>query len=89
MTLMTRLFADARSARRLRAVRAEIRRTDRATARRFRQDNPGYDDLLDPLFIVIMVLAVLVIVLDVRGEGDVSFILTWLRAVASAVGSWA
>lgn len=89
MNLMSRLFADARSARRLRAARAEIRRTDRALAKRFSQDNPGYDELSDPLFIVIMALAVLVIVLDVRGEGGTSVVLGWLRAAASAIGSWA
>jgi hypothetical protein len=89
MNLMSRLFADARSARRLRAARAEIRRTERALARRFRQDNPGYDELSDPLFIAIMVLAALVIVLDVRGAGDASVILTWLRVAASAIWSWA
>lgn len=89
MNLMTRLFADARSARRLRAARAEIRRTDRAVAKRFRQDNPGYDELSDPLFIVIMVLAALVIVLDVRGDDGASVILAWLRDIASAVRSWA
>lgn len=89
MNLMSRLFADARSARRLRAARALIRQTDRALAKRLRRDNPGYDDLSDPFFIVIMVLAVIVIVLDVRGAGDSSVILDWLHAVASAVRSWA
>lgn len=82
-TLLSRLFADPRRARRLRQARAEIRRTVRVTAERQRLRDPGYDELMDPKFITVMLLSVIVLVLDVRGLVDWSALIGWFHAIVA------
>ncbi|WP_454908410.1 hypothetical protein [Variovorax gossypii] len=79
MNLMSRLFAESRSRQRLRAARAEIRRAERAMRKRQRPANDGYDELRDPLFLIVMVAAVVVLCLDLTNPpGWVEF----ARAIA-------
>lgn len=92
MNLMSRLTADVRHARRLRDARAQIRRAERAEAAKRnaqrRLPRPGYDELSDPVFMCTMVVAVFVIVLDIRGDIDTSFVIDGLRGAAAALRSW-
>lgn len=79
MNLMSRLTADGRRAHQLRQARAAHRR---AVAKRQRFSDPGYDELSNPRFVALLLLAVAVIVLDIRGDIDSSVPINWLRSVA-------
>jgi len=85
MNLMSRLFADTRQERRLRQARAEIRRVERELAKRRRIAEPGYDDLNDPVFFAVMLAAVIVLVVDVRGDVNASVLLHWFHAAVAAL----
>ncbi len=85
MTLLSRLLADTREARRLRQARAAIRRAEHALAERQRIVEPGYDDLNNPVFFAVMLVAVIVLVADIRGDMDSSVLISWFRAAAAAL----
>lgn len=85
MNLMSRLSSDARRARRLRQARAAIRRTERAIAARKLSD-PGYDEISNPVFVTVMLSAVAVMVLDIRGVIDTAAPFEWLRSIVAAAG---
>lgn len=86
MKLLERLGARLRHRRRLRAARRDIRRTQRSIEARQRAANPGYDELRCPIFIGTMLLAVAVLVLDIREDISPSVIQEWARAAMSALG---
>lgn len=86
MNLMTRLTSDARRARRLRQARAAIRRADRAIAKRTHPSDPGYDEISNPVFVTVMLSAVTVMVLDIRGVIDSAVPFEWLRSIVAAAG---
>lgn len=88
MNLFSRLSSDARHARRLREARSEIRRVERTAAERRRLPDPGYDELSDPLFIFVVLLALAVLVMDIRGDIDTSIIRESLRDGLAIVKGW-
>lgn len=73
-TFARRLGQRIRQAWRLRCARVAVRRAARSAERRQRAASPGYDELSDPVFLVVMALAIVVLFIDLRGDepGSVS-----------------
>lgn len=65
MMTINRLRQRARHGWRLAQARRLIAQVNRRHAQRQRVPNPGYDELRSPLFLTVLVAAVLVLVLDV------------------------
>lgn len=83
-----KLFARASSIARAlfpRRMRIAFCRRDRTVVSSVRIPDPGYDELSDPLFLVVFLLAIAVLVADIQGGIGASFILEWLRAAVAMV----
>lgn len=87
-----KLFARASSITRAllpRRMRIAFCRRDRTVVSSVRIPDPGYDELSDPLFVVVFLLAIAVLVADIQGGIDTSFVLEWLRSAVAMVRSFA
>lgn len=69
------------------ARRAAVRRADRILRASLRRPNPGYDELIEPVFVLVMLAAVAALVFDLRAEGQQ--VLAWVQSVIDAVRAWA
>ena len=75
-----------RASRRVQVIVA-LHSADRAVARARRAPNPGYDELIEPVFAIVMTAAVLALVFD--PGPDSRALLDWLRSVVATVRAWA
>lgn len=68
-------------------VRIALRHADRALARARRAPNPGYDELIEPAFAIVMTAAVLALIFD--PGPDSRALLDWLQSVVATLRAWA
>lgn len=67
--------------------RVQVRHADRALARARRTPNPGYDELIEPAFAIVMTAAVLALIFD--PGPDSRALLDWLQSVVATLRAWA
>lgn len=65
-------------------VHCAVRRADAFLARSRPRPSPGYDELAEPAFVIVMTLAVIALVCDL--SVDVQQVASWLNAAGELLG---